>query len=279
MSETSSTLPKKARTPVLILLIALALSIVYPIVLMLMSSLRTRADYLANPFGLPSALTFDNFINLVNNYGIGRAAMNSLIVVGAGVALVLVLATFAAYGLAKLDVPGAKYINASFVSVMLIPSQVLIIPIYLMLSKLQLVGEFGGIILVYVATGLPFAVFFLTLSFRSIPDSVLEAARLDGAGFFRTVFSIVVPVGGSGIATLAVLQFLTMWNELIYAYVLLPDNTKMLLTPALTQIGTRFVSDQPLMSAGLLITALPPTLLLAFTSKHVMNGMAAGVGR
>lgn len=279
MSDTSSTLPKKARIPILVLLIALALTIVYPIVLMLLSSLRTRADYMSNPFGLPSTLTFDNFINLVNNYGIGRAAMNSVLVVGVGVALVLVLATFAAYGLAKLDVPGAKYINASFVSVMLIPSQVLIIPIYLMLSKLQLVGEFGGIILVYVATGLPFAVFFLTLSFRAIPDSVLEAARLDGAGFFRTIWSIVVPVGGSGIATLAVLQFLAMWNELIYAYVLLPDNTKMLLTPALTQIGARFVSDQPLMSAGLLITALPPTLLLAFTSKHVMSGMAAGVGR
>nr|WP_246311648.1 carbohydrate ABC transporter permease [Leifsonia naganoensis] len=205
--------------------------------------------------------------------------MNSLFVVTTGVALVLVLATLAAYALAKLPVPGAKYINASFVSVMLIPSQVLIIPIYLMLSKLHLVGEFGGIILVYVATGLPFAVFFLTLSFKAIPDQVLEAARLDGAGFLRTMWSIVVPIGGAGIATLAVLQFLAMWNELIFAYVLLPDDTKMLLTPALTQIGTRFVSDQPLMAAGLLVTALPPTLLLAFTSKYVMKGMAVGVGR
>ncbi|GAA0426811.1 ABC transporter permease subunit [Leifsonia naganoensis] len=279
MSETSATLNKRARTPVFVLLLVLALTIAYPVVLMALSSLRTKADYLKNPFGLPGAITFDNFVNLINNYGIGRAAMNSLFVVTTGVALVLVLATLAAYALAKLPVPGAKYINASFVSVMLIPSQVLIIPIYLMLSKLHLVGEFGGIILVYVATGLPFAVFFLTLSFKAIPDQVLEAARLDGAGFLRTMWSIVVPIGGAGIATLAVLQFLAMWNELIFAYVLLPDDTKMLLTPALTQIGTRFVSDQPLMAAGLLVTALPPTLLLAFTSKYVMKGMAVGVGR
>jgi ABC-type glycerol-3-phosphate transport system permease component len=279
MSDTSSTLSRRARGPVFVLLLVLALTIVYPVVLMLLSSLRSKADYLKNPFGLPGAITFDNFINLINNYGVGQAALNSAFVVVSGVLAVLVLAVLAAYALAKLPVPGAKYINASFVSVMLIPSQVLIIPIYLMLSKLHLVGEFGGIILVYVATGLPFAVFFLTLSFRSIPDQVLEAARLDGAGFFRMMWSIVVPVGGSSIATLAVLQFLTMWNELIFAYVLLPDNSKMLLTPALTQIGTRFVSDQPLMAAGLLVTALPPTLLLVFTSKYVMKGMAVGVGR
>jgi raffinose/stachyose/melibiose transport system permease protein len=176
-------------------------------------------------------------------------------------------------------VPGVKYINAAFVSVMLIPSQVLIIPVYLLLSRIHLVGEFSGLILVYVATGLPFSVFFLTLIFKGIPDELIEAGRIDGAGFFRTFFSIVVPMGSSGIATLAVLQFLAMWNELLFAYILLPDNTKTLLTPALTQIGSKFVSDQPLVSAGLLVTALPPILLLVFASKYLMQSLAAGVSR
>lgn len=279
MSDTSFTLSKRARRPVFVLLLVLALTVAYPLGLMALSSLRTNSDYQANPFGLPKTFTFDNFINLINNYGIGRAVLNSLLVVSIALIFILLVATLAGFALAKLPVPGAKYISVSFISVMLIPSQVLIIPIYLLLSQMQLVGEFGGLILVYVATGLPFSVFFLTLGFRSIPDSVLEAARLDGAGFFRTLYSVVVPMGGAGIATLAVLQFLTMWNELLFAYILMPDDTKTLLTPALTQIGSRFVSDQPLMSAGLLIAALPPMLLLAFTSKYVMKGFTVGVSR
>lgn len=279
MTDTSATLGKRARLPIFVLLLLLALTIAYPFVFLASAAVRTNTDYLKNPFGIPSSLTLDNFTNLINNYGLGRAAMNSILVVSIALLLTLVLATMAAYAMAKLPVPGAKYINASFVSVMLIPSQVLIIPIYLLLSKLHMVGEFGGLILVYVATGLPFSVFFLTLSFKSIPDEVLEASRLDGAGFWRTLFRIVMPIGGAGVATLAVLQFLGMWNELLFAYILLPDNTKTLLTPALTQIGGKFQTDQPLVSAGLLITALPPILLLAFASKYVMRGLAVGVTR
>jgi ABC-type glycerol-3-phosphate transport system permease component len=278
-TTTSATLDRRARLPIFVLLVVLALTIVYPIVFLASAALRTNADYLRDPFGLPRNLTLENFVTLVNTYGLGQAAANSAIVVLSSLVLVLTVATLAGYAMAKLPVPGAKWINASFVSVMLIPSQVLIIPIYLLLSRLELVGEFGGVILVYVATGLPFSVFFLTLSFRAIPDAVLEAAKLDGAGFFRTLVSVVMPMGRAGLATLAVLQFLAMWNELLFAYILLPDNTKTLITPALAQIGSRYVSDQPLVSAGLLITALPPILLLAFASKYVMSGLAAGVTR
>jgi ABC-type glycerol-3-phosphate transport system permease component len=278
-TTTSATLDRRARLPIFVLLVVLALTIVYPVVFLASAALRTNADYLRDPFGLPRNLTFDNFATLVTTYGLGQAAVNSAIVVLSSLVLVLTVATLAGYAMAKLPVPGAKWINASFVSVMLIPSQVLIIPIYLLLSRLELVGEFGGVILVYVATGLPFSVFFLTLSFRGIPDAVLEAAKLDGAGFFRTLVSVVMPMGRAGLATLAVLQFLAMWNELLFAYILLPDNTKTLVTPALAQIGSRYVSDQPLVSAGLLITALPPILLLAFASKYVMSGLAAGVTR
>jgi raffinose/stachyose/melibiose transport system permease protein len=279
MSDTSATLSKAARKPIFIGLVLVALTIVYPLFFLLSSAFRTKLDYQRAPFGWPTEFTAQNFIVLWNNYGIGPAAMHSIVVVGISLSLVVVLSTSAGYAMAKLPVPGTKYINASFVSVMLIPSQVLIIPIYLLLSRIGLVGDFSGLVLVYVATGLPFAVFFLTLSFRSIPDEVLEAARIDGAGFFRTLFSIVLPMGSASIATLAVLQFLGMWNELLFAYILLPDDTKRMLTPALAQIGGRYVSDQPLVSAGLIITALPPILLLAFASKYVMRGLAAGVSR
>lgn len=259
-------------------LVLLAASIIYPLYFLVTSALRTSADYLSSPLGLPNALTFDNFLVVWNDYGAGRAFINSLTVVSIALVFSLLLSTSAGYALAKLSVPGAKIVVGTFVSVMLIPSQVLILPIYLMLSKLGLVGDFG-LILVYVASNLPFGVFFLSVAFRAIPNELIEAARLDGAGFFRTLFSIVLPVGGSSIATLAVLQFLGMWNELLYAFILLPDSTKKLLTPALAQIGDRFLNEQPLVSAGLLLTASIPILLLMVASRYIMRGLAAGAIR
>jgi len=281
MSDTtiSAQLNTRGRLPIFIGMCVVAATIIYPLFFILTTSLRSNAEYKADPFGLPNVWTLDNYITLWNQYGIGRAFTNSLLVALTSVAIILVFATLAGYSLAKLPVFGAKYFTAGFVSVMLIPGPVLIIPIYLVLARLGIVGEYSGLILVYVATGLPFATFFLTLTFRAIPDEILEAARVDGAGFFRTLWSIVGPMGSSGIATLAVLQFLGAWNELIFALILIQDEKLKLLTPVLASIGRRFVTDQPLTSAGLFITALVPLLMLAFASKYIMRGLQVGLSR
>jgi ABC-type glycerol-3-phosphate transport system permease component len=265
--------------PIFLVLCIVAATIIYPLIFLIISAVRTNEDYLQNPFGLPGEVTLQNFLVLINSYGVGRAFGNSFFVVVTALVVTLIVATLAGFSLAKYPVPGARYVTAAFVSVMLVPGPVLIIPIYLLLSRLGLVGEFPGLILVYIATSLPFSVFFLSVAFRGIPDEVIEAAKIDGAGFIRTIFSIVLPMGSSGIATLAVLQFLSMWNELIFAFILLPDDTKTLLTPALAQIGDRYVNDQPLVSAGLLISAALPMLLLAFASKYILQGLQVGVSR
>jgi ABC-type glycerol-3-phosphate transport system permease component len=275
----SSRLNPRARWPVFIGMCVMAASIIYPLFFVVATSLRTNVDYKKDPFGVPSALNFDNYFKLWNEYQVGRAFSNSMFVALISVTLVLAFATLAGYALAKLPVFGSKLFNATFVSVMLIPGPVLIIPIYLVLARLGIVGNYTGLILVYVATGLPFAIFFLTLTFRAIPEELIEAARVDGAGFFRTLWSIVIPMGSSGIATLAVLQFLGIWNELIFSLILIPDAQMKLLTPTLASIGKRFVSDQPLTSAGLFITALVPLLMLTFASKYIMRGLQVGLSR
>jgi ABC-type glycerol-3-phosphate transport system permease component len=276
----SSRLTKRwIKWPIFALLCVIAASIIYPLFFVTITSLRPNADYLQDPFGLPSVWTFDNFITLSTAYGVGRAFLNSLLVSIVASLIVLVLATIAGYALAKLPVPGAKAVSTTFVSVMLIPGPVLIIPIYLVLARLGVVGSYQGLILVYVATGLPFATFFLSIAFRGIPNEVIEAARIDGAGFFRTLWSIVLPMGSSGIATLAVLQFLGVWNELIFAVILVRDQSMWLLTPTLATIGDRYLNDQPLVSAGLLLSASIPLILLAFASRYIMQGLQAGVSR
>ncbi len=269
----------RAHWPIFISLVLVAATILYPLYFVILTSVRPNSDYLQNPFGLPGQWTFENYLRLIEDYGIGQAFLNSLFVSSSSVVIILVLASIAGYALAKLPVPGTKVITATFVSVMLIPGPVLIIPIYVMLARLDLVSTYAGVILVYVATGLPFATFFLTLSFRGIPDEVIEAARIDGAGFPRIMWSIVRPMGSSGLATLAVLQFLGAWNELIFAYILIPKESMRLLTPQLATIGERFLTDQPLVSAGLFITASVPLILLAFASKYIMQGLQVGVSR
>lgn len=275
----SSRLNTRGRWPVFIGMCLVAATIIYPLFFVVLTSLRPNVDYLKNPFGLPEVWTFDNYVRLWEEYGVGRAFSNSLFVAVSAVSIVLVLASLAGYALAKLPVIGGKYLTATMVSVMLLPGPVLIIPIYVLLARLGIVGSYQGLILVYVATALPFATFFLTLSFRAIPDEVLEAAKMDGAGFFRTIWSIVRPMGSPAIATLAVLQFLGAWNELIFALILIPKQELKLLTPVLASIGERFVTDQPVVSAGLFITAMVPLLLLTVASRYIMQGLQVGLSR
>lgn len=275
MEKTSSLLPRRYRLPIALGLFALAATVFYPLMFILITSLRTNEDYLQGPFSLPDGVTFYNYLVLLNDYGVGSAFLRTTAVATISVVIEITLATLAGYALAKYDVPGGKIMTSTFVAVLLIPGQVLIIPIYLMLSKLGLIGDYPGLILVYVATGLPFSVFFMMLSFRSLPGEVLEAARMDGAGFVRTFSSVVVPMGIASVTTIFVLQFLGKWNELLFALILLPDD-KNLLTPALAEIGDRYLTNQPLVSAGLLVTGIVPILLLVFASRYIMQGMQVG---
>ena len=148
MSSSNATMKKSSRGIVFVLLLGVAFSILWPLWLIGTAALRTNEDYLRNPFGLPSDFTFENFFRLLDTYGIGQAFLNSLMVVMIAMVIQLSIATFAGYALAKYPVPGSKFIIGSFVAVMLIPGQVLIIPIYLLLSKFGLVGEFPGLIIV-----------------------------------------------------------------------------------------------------------------------------------
>ena len=272
-------LPLRYRVPIFAALILLAGSAVYPIAYVGSTSLRSNTEYLQNPYGLPTSPSLSNFATLVANYGLLRAAFNSLIVVGVSVGLSVSLAALASFAIAKLRLPFRGVWLSIFVSVMLVPSQVLILPVYLIVSRLGLVNNLLGAILVYTASTIPYGVFLLTTTFRAVPDAVLDAARVDGASLLRTLVSVVVPVARTGVLTLAILTFFSIWNELILGYILLPDEAVQLLTPKMAYLGGRFVSDQPLLMAGLLATSLPPLILLAVMSRYLVNGLSSGVAK
>jgi ABC-type glycerol-3-phosphate transport system permease component len=269
----------RVKLPTFLVLLAIAASTVYPLLFLALNALKERTDYYANAYGLPRELYLGNFTVLVENYNIVRALLNSVFVTGVAVTATLLIATIASFALAKVDFLGQRVLFALIVAFLLVPGQVLLIPIYLLFSRLDLINNYLSVILIYTALALPFGTFFLTSSFRAIPTELIEAARIDGASLFHAFRTIVLPIGSPSIMTLAVLSFLTMWNELLLGMMLLPDESKRLLTPTIALLLGRLLTNQPLLMAALLISSVPTILMLIVFSRYLIRGITLGFGK
>ncbi|MBE2267960.1 MAG: carbohydrate ABC transporter permease [Anaerolinea sp.] len=267
------------KLPVFVLLCLVAASTLLPLAYMGMTALKERTEYLTNPYGLPRALNFDNVRIMVETYGFLRAFGNSVLIVGTALFLSLFLGSLAAFAVAKLRFRGKRVFFLMLISLQLIPGQVLLIPIYLLFSRLGMINNYLSVIVMYAVGSLPFSIFFLSASFRSIPDELIEAAKIDGATLFQVYRSIVVPIGSPSILTLGILNFLSMWNELILALLLLPDENKRTITSSVAMVVGRFTTNEPLLMTGLLLSALPTVVVLIMFSQYLVKGISAGIGK
>lgn len=267
------------KIPVFVLLCLVAASTLLPLAYMTMTALKERTEYLVNPYGLPQALNFDNVRIMVENYGFLRSMGNSILIVGSALFLSLFLGSLAAFAVAKLRFRGKRVFFLTLISLQLIPGQVLLIPIYLLFSRLGMINNYLSVILMYAVGSLPFSIFFLSASFRSIPDELIEAAKIDGATLLQVYRSIVIPIGSPSILTLGILNFLSMWNELILALLLLPDENKRTITSSVAMVVGRFTTNEPLLMTGLLLSALPTVVVLVMFSKYLVKGVSAGIGK
>jgi ABC-type glycerol-3-phosphate transport system permease component len=267
------------KLPVFLILLVIAVTTVYPILFLTLNALKRKTEYYTNAYGLPDQLYLGNFQLLAENYNIVRAVLNSCLVTGVAVMLSLTIASLASFPLAKIPFQGQEAVFRFIVGLLLVPGQVLLIPVYLLFSRINLVNNYLSVILIYTAIALPFGIFFLTSSFRGIPSEIIESARIDGASLLRVYLSIILPLGRPALFTLAVLSFLSMWNELLLGMMLLPDESKRLLTPTIALLLGRLLTNQPLLMAGLLISSLPTVLMLALASRYLIGGITLGFGR
>ena len=269
----------RVKLPIFLALLLIAATTVYPLVFLLSNALKDRVEYYDNTFGPPRSLYLGNFVTLAENYNIVRALLNSAFVTGIAVTAAVLIASLASFALAKLRFRGQRALFALVVALLLVPGQVLLIPVYLFFSRLGLVNSYLSVILIYTALALPFGTFFLTSSFRAIPSELLESARIDGATPGYAFRSIILPIGSPAIMTLAVLSFLTMWNELLLGMMLLPSESKRLLTPTIALLLGRLLTNQPLLMAALLISSIPTVLMLVFFSRYLIRGITLGFGK
>jgi ABC-type glycerol-3-phosphate transport system permease component len=254
----------------------LCASAVLPLLFMAATAFRTEKDWANSRIGLPTTFSFGAFARAWTDASIGTYFRNSVIVTFSTVALTAVCATLAGYGFSKLRwrLRGTAYV---FVLCWIaIPPLLLMVPIYVEMVQLGLLDTYGSVILLYTALNLPFNVYLMTAYFRSVPDELIEAARVDGAGLHRIFLRIMVPLAKPALATLVIFNVLWAWNEFLFALLLLQSDNVKTLTVGVLQLQGRFTTDYPAMMAGLLITSLPVIGAYLVFQRHLVRGIVAG---
>jgi multiple sugar transport system permease protein len=262
-----------ATTILYIVLIALALLIVLPLVWTLITSFKTDADAVRNPYSLPNPISLDAYVTLASGQQpILLWLWNSFAAASVQTILILVTASMGAYALARLDFAGKKIVFGVIISTLLVPPVVFLIPNYLIVQNL---GWLDTILAITVpgAAG-AFGIFFLRQFFVGLPVEIEEAARIDGAGDFRIFLQVVLPLARPALATLAVLSFLNNWNDFLWpVYVLLsPEN--MTLQPGLAMLQGAYRTHFAIVMAGAVIASVPVLILFGIAQRQIVDSVA-----
>lgn len=255
----------------------LALSTVLPLIFLSVTSLRTPGDYGRGPLSLPSSVTLRNFESVWDSPFFANAAFNSLLVTSSSVLLLAVVSSMAAYALVHLVFPFRRLLSTAVVALVMLPGIILIIPIFKVMLDLGLVNQRAGLVLLYVALQLPFSTLLMSGFMRGVGGEVLDAAAIDGAGHFRTFTSIVIPLVWPGILSMMTLNFVVLWNDLIFSLLLLQEPSSRTLMPTLATLrGSQYDVNVPQISAGLIISIVPPLLVFLLFQRRLAEGLNAG---
>ncbi|WP_205708722.1 ABC transporter permease subunit [Kineococcus siccus] len=258
-----------------VLLVVALLVTLLPFAWMVLGSFKTQAELTADPNGfLPDAPTFANYRQWLVDLDIGRFFGNTLLVAVVTVAGNLVFCSMVGYALAKMEFAGKRVLLALVLGMLMIPSTVTFIPLFVTVSRLGLVNSYGGLILPFLANAI--GVFLMRQFMSDIPDSLIEAARIDGAGEFRIFSRIVLPLCGPALATLAILTFLFSWNNFLWPLVVAQNEDRFTLPVAISLYSTgQNASNYGLLLAGAVLVVTPIVLLFLALQRYFIQGIAS----
>ncbi|MEV4897875.1 carbohydrate ABC transporter permease, partial [Nonomuraea sp. NPDC055795] len=247
---------------------------------MFLSSLKTTREVFNDPWGLPASPQWSNYATAWDAAKFGEGVLNSLILVLVSGVVTVVIAAPAAYALSRFRWRWSNATTVFFAMGLGIPAQTLFIPIFVALDKLGLVNSLTGLVIVFIGTSVPFAVFFLTAFFASLPRELEEAAAIDGASPTRTYVKIMLPLTRSGLLTLFVLQAISHWGETLFALVLLQDKTTISLSLLHFMQTMQYTGAQwSVLFAGITIIVIPLLMLYLWMGTRLIEGIAAGYSR
>jgi ABC-type glycerol-3-phosphate transport system permease component len=263
------------RTAGYLLLILLGAATAFPFGWLLATSLRNKDTVFTGP-AIPTHLTFDAYRRAWTQLDFLSHFLTTLVVTALTVALVVLLATLAGYSFAKLRFPGRQAIYVVLLSTLMLPAAAVIIPLFLELKDMSLLNTRQGLVLVYVGTSLPFAMFLMRAFFETLPDELVHAARVDGAGEFTVFWRIMLPLAAPGVATVVIFQFLATWNEYLFAQTLIQTPGRLSLQPTLFTLVGQYSTEWPLLCAALVMSILPIIVVYVRMQRRFVAGMTLG---
>jgi ABC-type glycerol-3-phosphate transport system permease component len=259
----------------IVLLIAVFIALV-PTIFMIMTALKSDDEYTFNKVGFPHELVFDHFDVVLFESPFFHWMLNSAILAFGSVLLSSAVSCLGAYAIARMQFKGRNLLFSIAVALMAIPPVVMIVPLFVLYSRIGLISTYEGAILIYAGLITPFSVYLLTTFFRTLPKELFEAARIDGAGDFLILWRIVLPLSLPALLTLLVVNALYVWNDLLIAIIFLQDDAKRTLMAGISVFQGRYENQIPLVMAGMVIASAPMIILYIAFQKYFIRGLMAG---
>lgn len=247
-----------------------------PLLVVFFGSLKTTPEIFANAFAPPTSLNFDNYAQALTSGNLGPAFLNSMIITLCSVSLTLLFGSLAAYGLSRIPSWKGWLIFGFIVLGMSVPAQANMIPQYVLFDQLGLLDSQGGLILINIVVTLPVAVFIMGGFMRTLPNDLFEAAGIDGSGPWRSYYAIAVPLSLPSIAATAIFLFVMHWNDLLYPLLFISSPDKQTLPLALLRFQGEFLTNYPLLFAGVVLASAPVVVAYVFLQRFFVAGMTAG---
>ena len=259
-----------------LILILFAVLCLFPLVWLFFSSFKTNSELFENPWGLPGVYRLDNYIQAIREGHILRYFANSSIIAFTAVLVAVILSTMVAFAIMRMDWKLSKLTLNIFLLGMMIPVYAMIVPLFTMFSKVGLLNTHAAVILPHIAISFPMAIFILTGFMGSIPRELEEAAVIDGCNIYEIFFQVIVPISKSSMVTVAVVNFINIWNDLLLPQIFLTDSAKMTLPVGLTEFQGQYATNYVVEIAAVVITVIPSVIVYILLHKNIMEGMVAG---
>ena len=253
------------------------LFVVYAVGWIFISSFSTTKEIFTNNL-LASGIHLDGYITALTTHKLGLYFFNSIIYVGIATFFTVLISAPAAYALSRYKFRGRNIFNSMFVSGLGIPGMMLIIPLFMLFLRLNLVGTLPGLIIIYVGTSIPFSVFLLTGFFSSLPSELEDAARIDGCTESQAFWKVMFPIAQPGIITLVIFNFIGLWNDYLWALIFVNTDERRTLMLGVEAImrSMRYTGNWAGMFAGIIILFIPTFVLFVLLSETIISGITAG---
>ncbi len=257
-----------------VILSVVVVVMLFPFVFMVVTSFRSYDQYLTG-----EGFSLDSWGVLFDAIPVAQQLVNSTIVTMSSVGLIIVVSTTGGFAFAKLGFRGSSFVFLGVLAGMMIPMQSIIIPEYVNISTLGLVNTFPGAILVYAALGAPFATYLMTTYYRGIPTELIEASVMDGASYWQIFRKVLLPLSVPAITTVAVLQVIQIWGDLLIGLLFLQTPDVRTITVGLATLQTSRMVNVPALMGGSLISALPAIIVYLIFQRNLIRGLTMGVNK